>query len=143
MTSENPLPITFEDEQAIQKLVSGYYNTFVVDPILAASHYGEPTLIVLPNQLVSLITRRDVEVFLTRGRDDLTSRGYLSTRMHASRIKRLNATTGLYGTVAIRMKTDGTELERVPLYTCYTKATAAGRFTNLSLPTSTARSRRR
>ena len=111
-TSENPLPIISEDERAIQKLVSGYYDTFVVDPILAATYYGEPTLVVLPNQVVSLITKKDVEAFLAKGRDDLKARGYLNTRMCASRIKRLNATTVLYGTIAIRVRADGTELER-------------------------------
>ena len=112
MGSENVLRTRSDDEQAIHEIVSGYYDTFVSDPIAAATYYGEPTLVVLPNEVASLNTRKDVEAFLAKGRDDLKARGYVNTRMYASRIKRLNHTTALYGTIAIRMKADGTELER-------------------------------
>ena len=112
MDSEDGLPITSDDERAIHKVVSGYYETFVRDPVLAATYYGEPTLVVLPDQVVSLTTPKDVEAFLVKGRDDLKARGYVNTKMYASRIRRLNNTTALYGTIAIRLKTDGTELER-------------------------------
>ncbi len=112
MGKEDALPKTSNDEQAIHQVVSGYYHTFVSDPVGAATYYGAPALVVLPNEVVFLATRKDVEPFLTKGRNDLKARGYLNTKMYASRIKRLNATTALYGTIAIRMKVDGAELER-------------------------------
>jgi hypothetical protein len=103
---------TSEDEQAIHEVVSQYYEAFVRDPKAAASYYGEPSLVVLPDEVTSLPTRADVEAFLERARETLKARGYLTTEMDASRIKRLNNSTALYATVAIRIKTDGTELER-------------------------------
>ena len=59
--SENVVSMTLDDEQAIHKLVSGYYGFFVTDPIAAATCYGEPTLVVLPNEVVALVTRSDVD----------------------------------------------------------------------------------
>jgi hypothetical protein len=47
-----------------------------------------------------------------KGRDTLIAQGYSNTRMEAPRVRRLNQSTVLYGTIAVRMKTDGTELER-------------------------------
>ena len=106
------LPSTTEDEDAIQKVVSDYYQAFVRDPVAAASYYGEPSLVVLPQEVKALRHRADIETFLANGRDALLARGYLNTKMQASRVKKLNQSTALYGTVAVRMKTDGTELER-------------------------------
>jgi hypothetical protein len=103
---------TSEDEDAVHEVVSQYYEAFVRDPKVAAGYYGEPSLIVLPDEVTSLSTRIDVEAFLKRARETLKARGYLTTEMHAARIKRLNNSTALYATVAIRLKTDGTELER-------------------------------
>ena len=100
------------DESAIHGVVSEYYDAFVSDPTVAATYYGEPALIVLPNEVFSLGTRKEVEEFLRRGRSSLRALGYSHTRMAESRVKRLNETIALYSTVAVRMKTDGTELER-------------------------------
>jgi len=91
---------------------SWYYATFVSDPVAAATYYGEPTLVVLSDEVVSLTTQKEVEAFLRKGRDGLIARGYRNTMMKPSRIKRLNRTTALYGPIADRMKADGTVLER-------------------------------
>ena len=112
MSSEERLSELSDDERAIHGVVSEYYEAFVSDPAVAATHYGEPALIVLADKVFSLQTRGDVEEFLAKGRSSLKALGYSHTRMIESRIKRLNETTALYGTVAVRMKTDGTELER-------------------------------
>ena len=113
MRSEESLPRKLQDEDAIHEVVSEYYEAFVRDPIIAASYYGEPSLVVLPHQVMSLPRRADIEEFLAKGRDALMARGYLHTKMQASRVRKLNQSTALYGTVAVRMRRDGTELERV------------------------------
>jgi len=110
--NEELLPSQLEDENAIHKIVSDYYEAFVRDPVVAADYYGEPSLIVLPQEVKSLPRRADIVNFLANGRAALLARGYLNTRMQASRVRKLNQSTALYGTVAVRMKTDGTELER-------------------------------
>jgi hypothetical protein len=112
MRGEEVLLKTSEDEKAIHEVVSQYYAAFVRDPEVAARYYGEPSLVVLQDQVTSLPTRADVAGFLTKARDALKARGYLTTEMDASRAKRLSNATALYATVAIRLKTDGTELER-------------------------------
>ncbi len=101
-----------QDEKLIHDVVAGYYDAFVRDSAGAAAFYGEPTLIVLPNEVFSLSTRKDVEQFLANALAGLKALGYSHTKMSASRIKRLSHTTALYGTVAIRMKADGNELQR-------------------------------
>jgi hypothetical protein len=117
--NEELLPSQLEDENAIHKIVSDYYEAFVRDPVVAADYYGEPSLIVLPQEVKSLpLPRRaDIVNFLANSSAALLARGYLNTRMQASRVRKLNQSTALYGTVAARMKTDGTELERAA-FTC-------------------------
>jgi hypothetical protein len=112
MLSEEEILKVAEGEGAVHEVVSQYYEAFVRDPKVAASYYGEPALIVLRDEVRSLSARADVEAFLKTARDTLMARGYLTTKMDASRMKRLSNSTALYATVAIRLKTDGTELER-------------------------------
>ena len=99
-------------EETIHKVVAGYYEAFVRDSGLAATFYGEPTLIVLQNDVRCLPTRKDVQRFLADGLQNLRSLGYSNTRMTASHAKRLTASNALYTTVAVRMRADGTELQR-------------------------------
>jgi hypothetical protein len=101
-----------ENRDAIHEVLAAYYDAFARDPAAAATYYGEPALILAPNDLVSLPTRKDAETFLAKLLGSLKTLGYSNTKLTAPRIKMLNPTTALYGTVAIRMKTDGTELER-------------------------------
>jgi hypothetical protein len=101
-----------EDERIIHGVVAGYYDAFVRDSTAASIFYGEPALIVLPNEVFSLPTRKDVERFLANALSGFLALGYSNTQMSASRIKKLNETTALYGTIASRFKSDGTELER-------------------------------
>ena len=101
-----------DEKDAIHQVISGYFDAFARDPAAAAAFYGEPTLIVLPNEVLALATRSDVENFLAKLLESLKPLGYSRTKLDAPRVKMLNATTALYGTVAIRMKTDGTELQR-------------------------------
>jgi hypothetical protein len=101
------------EEGTIHEVLAGYYDAFARDPVAAATYYGdEPTLIILPSEVLTLPTRKDAETFLAKVLGSLKTLGYSNTKLTAPRIKMLNPTTALYGTVAIRMKTDGTELER-------------------------------
>jgi ketosteroid isomerase-like protein len=101
-----------DEKDAIHQVVSGYYDAFARDPATAAAFYGEPTLFVLPNEVLALPTRSNVEAFLAKLLESLKSLGYSRTKLDVPRVKMLNSTTALYSTVAIRLKTDGTELQR-------------------------------
>jgi hypothetical protein len=43
------------EKDAIQQVISGYYDAVGRDPAEAASFYGEPAMIVLPNDVAPLI----------------------------------------------------------------------------------------
>jgi ketosteroid isomerase-like protein len=101
-----------EEKDAIHKVLSGYYDSFGRDSAAASAFYGEPTLIVLPNQVVMLSTRADVEAFFEKFVASLKPSGYSHSKLGDHRIKLLNPTTALYSTVAVRMKADGTEMQR-------------------------------
>src|SRR5262245_59653534 len=55
--------VSASEGEAIHKVVSDYYSAFGRDSAAAAEFYGEPTLIVLPNQAIMLSKRTDVEAF--------------------------------------------------------------------------------
>ena len=100
------------EKDAIQAVISGYYDAFGQDSAAASAFFGEPTLIVAPNQFVLLNTRADVEAFLERVSARLKPGGFSHSTLSDRRLKLLTSTTALCGGVAIRMKADGTEMQR-------------------------------
>jgi ketosteroid isomerase-like protein len=100
------------EKDAIHNVLSGYYDAFGRDSAAASAFFGEPTLIVLPNQVVMLSTRAEVEAFFDKLVTSLKASGYSHSKLGDHRVKLLNSTTALYSTVAIRMKADGTEMQR-------------------------------
>ena len=108
-----PQPVQAENEkEAIQQVVSGYYDALRRGPIEAASFYGEPAIVVMPNEVLPLNKRADVEAFLTKLLSPFKSLGFSHATVSDPRIKMLSETTAIYSTVAIRYKTDGSELPR-------------------------------
>src|SRR5262249_53470763 len=81
-----------DERDAIHQAVGAYYDAFARDPAAAAAFYGEPALIVLPNEILSLATHGEVEAFLTKLVGSLRTLGYSSTRLDAPRVKMLNLT---------------------------------------------------
>ena len=82
------------------------------DSAAASAFFGEPTLIVSPNQVLMLSTRADVEASLEKFVASLKAGGFSHSKLGGHRVKLLNSTTALYSMVAIRMKADGTEMGR-------------------------------
>ena len=109
---ESNMLISVSDREAIHNVVSGYYDAFGRDSAAASTFYGEPTLIVIPNQVILLRTRADVEAALEQLVATLKASGYSHSTLGEHRVKLLNPATALYSVVAIRMKADGTELQR-------------------------------
>jgi hypothetical protein len=107
-----PTATSVSEKDDIHAVLTGYYDTFGRDSAAASEFYGEPTLIVLPNQVVMLGTRADVKAFFDKLVAGLKPSGYSHSKLGEHRIKLLNSTTALYSTVAIRMKSDGTEMQR-------------------------------
>jgi len=105
-----PTATSGSEKDTIHGVLSSYYDTR--DSAAAAAFFGEPAWIVLPNQVVALSTRADVEAFFDKLAASRKGSGYSHSKLADNRVKLLNATTALYSAVAIRMKTDGTEMQR-------------------------------
>ena len=118
-----------DEREAIHQVVSGYFDAFARDPAVAATFYGEPTLIVLQNEVRALATRSDVEAFLEKLLGSLKPLGYSNTKLTVPRTKMVNATTALYSTVAIRMKQMGQNYKKPALRTSFKRAAPGGKFT--------------
>jgi ketosteroid isomerase-like protein len=103
---------SISEKDAIHAVLSGYYDAFGRDSAAASAFYGEPALVVLANQVVGLSTRADVEAFFDKFVASLKPSGFSHSKLADQHIKLLNSTTALYSTVAIRMKADGTEMQR-------------------------------
>jgi ketosteroid isomerase-like protein len=105
-------PSASSEKEAIQQVISGYYDAVGRDPMEAASFYGEPAMIVLPNDVLAMNKRDDVEKFLAKLVEGLRPLGYSHSKLNDPRIKLLNNNTAIYSTIAVRYKTDGSELQR-------------------------------
>src|SRR5262249_9208971 len=89
-----PPPATSVNEKdAIHKVLSGYYDAFGRDSAAASAFYGEPTLIVLPNEVVMLSTRADVVAFFDKFVANLKPSGYSHSKLGDYHVKLLNSTT--------------------------------------------------
>jgi hypothetical protein len=51
------------EQDAIHKVVGAYYDAFARDPEAAAAFYGEPTLIVLPNEILTWLLVATLKLF--------------------------------------------------------------------------------
>ena len=98
-----------DEKDAIHQVVSSYFDAFARDPATAAAFYGEPTLFVLPNEVLALATRSNVEAFLAKLLESLKSLGYSRTKLDVPRIKMLNSTTAAiqHGRNSIENRRDG------------------------------------
>ncbi|MDN7179237.1 hypothetical protein M0D69_14745 [Caballeronia sp. SEWSISQ10-4 2] len=100
------------EKEAIQQVLTGYYDALSRDLHVAASFYGEPVIVVQPAEVLPMNKREDTEAFLTKLLSGFKSLGFLHAQLSDSRIKMLSETTAIYSTVAIRYKTDGSEMPR-------------------------------
>ena len=103
---------SINEKDAIHKVLSDYYDAFGRDSAAASAFFGEPTLIVGPNQVVMLSTRADIEARFDGAVASLRRYGYSHSKFSDYRVKLLNSTTALVGLVAILIKTDSTEMQR-------------------------------
>ena len=102
-----------EEMDAIRDLVGRYFEQFACDPTAAALFYGEPATLFLPDRLLVFNDRISLESYLRKSLAALKRHGYSHTDMEGPRTKLLNPATALHGVVAVRMKVDGTVIERL------------------------------
>lgn len=102
-----------EAERAIDEAYKAYIDGFMRGPAAAAACWGVPALFVLPERVIAMQTHADLEGFYAATLSRLKSSGYSHSDFIRRSLKLLNEKTALYGTSFVRMKTDGTELERL------------------------------
>jgi hypothetical protein len=107
-----PPTAPINEEDAIHKIISDYYDAVPRSSAAAAAFYGEPTVIVLANEVIVYSKRADMEARLANGLARLKPLGYAYSKVIDPRVKLLNSSTAIYSTVAARYKADGTEIER-------------------------------
>ncbi len=96
---------------AVHQLFDAYYDAFARDPAAAAANYADPILMVAPGR-ADLHTRADVEARLSRMLARLKANGYARSELGAPTVTFLSDKTALYSTVAMRLRADGSEVER-------------------------------
>jgi len=83
-----PVTTSVNEQEAIHKVLGGYYDAFGRDSAAAsASFYGEPTLIIRPNDVVLLTSRADIEAFFDKFVAGLKSSGYSHSKLGDHRVK--------------------------------------------------------
>jgi ketosteroid isomerase-like protein len=101
------------DEEAVTKFLSDYYaafSTLNVQAILA--YFYEPALLVGPSGVLPLPTAAALVPIFSPVMENLRRRQYGHSELKLQQLKLLSATSALAIGVAIRLKTDGQELER-------------------------------
>ena len=100
------------EKEAVHEVLRGYYEAFGRDATAAAAFFAEPTLIVTPTELIEIRTRPELASYLDKFAAGLKANGFSHSTFSDLRITLLNPATALCALIAIRMKTDGTELQR-------------------------------
>jgi len=101
------------DEEAVTKFLSDYYAAFSTLNIQAIlPYFHEPALLVGPLGVVPLPTAAALVPIFSPVMENLRRRQYGHSELKLQQLKLLSATSALAIGVAIRLKTDGQELER-------------------------------
>jgi hypothetical protein len=101
------------EKDAIHTVLTGYYEAYGRDSAAASAFFGEPIMIVLPNEVVLLGTRTELAAFFDRFvAANLAPNGYSHSKVGECHVRLLNSATALCSAVAIRMRTDATEMQR-------------------------------
>ncbi len=101
------------NEEAVTKFLSDYYAAFSTLNIQAIlPYFHEPALLVGPLGVVPLPTAAALVPIFSPVMENLRRRQYGHSELKLQQLKHLSATSALAIGVAIRLKTDGQELER-------------------------------
>ena len=101
------------NEAAVTKLLSDYYTAFSTLNIQAIlPYFHEPALLAGPLGVIPLPTPAALVPIFGPVMENLRRRQYGKSELKLQQLKLLSATLALAVGVAIRLKTDGEELER-------------------------------
>src|SRR6516225_9926512 len=86
-------PDALNEKDAIHAVFIGYYDVYGRDSGAASAFYGEPTLMVLQNEVVMLNTRADVAAFFDKYVEGLKRSGYSHSKLGDYHVKFLKPKT--------------------------------------------------
>src|SRR5262245_55339356 len=78
---------TVDEKDTIHSVVSSYYDAFGRDSAAASAFFGEPTVIVQPNQVVILSTRAELAAAFDEAVANRKARGYSHSKFGDYRVK--------------------------------------------------------
>jgi ketosteroid isomerase-like protein len=100
------------DEAAVRKMLDEYYRAFSTLRVQAILPYlDQPALLVGPQGVIALPTPSAIEPIFGPVMESLRTRGYARSELGSQEIRILSAQAALATGIAIRYRTDGTELE--------------------------------
>jgi ketosteroid isomerase-like protein len=101
------------DETAIGQMLGEYYRAFSTLNVQAILPYlNQPALLVGPQGVIALPTPSAIEPIFSPVMEGLRTRGFGRSELGSAEIRILSGQAALATGIAIRYKTDGTELER-------------------------------
>jgi hypothetical protein len=117
------------NEAAVTQLLSDYYAAFSTLNIQAIlPYFHEPSLLVGPLGVIPLPTPAALVPVFSPVMENLRRRQYGQSELKLQQLKLLSATSALAVGVAIRLKTDGEELERAGVTYLMHKAESGWKF---------------
>jgi len=114
-----------DERAAVTKALTDYYRAFsTLDAQAVLPYFHEPSQLVSPAGVVPTPTRAAVAAAFQPIMDGLRARRFAKSELINLHLKRLSTSTVIAGGVAVRLKTDGHELERAGVVYLMQKATA-------------------
>jgi hypothetical protein len=103
-----------ENKASAAQFLTEYYRAFSTLRLeLILPYFHEPCLLAGPQGAMAMSSHAELAAVLTPVFDGLRARGYARSELAQLRVHRLSATDTLATGVAVRIKQDGQELERV------------------------------
>ncbi len=101
------------DETAVRQMLGEYYRDFSTLNVQAILPYlNQPALLLGPAGTIALPTPSAIEPIFGPVMEGLRTRGFARSELGSEEIRILSARDALATGIAIRYRTDGTELER-------------------------------
>src|ERR1700722_3607200 len=101
------------DETAIREMLGEYYRDFSTLNVQAILPYlNQPALLLGPAGAIALPTPSAIEPIFGPVMEGLRTRGFARSELGSAEIRILSGQAALVTGIAIRYRTDGTELER-------------------------------
>jgi hypothetical protein len=117
------------NEEAVKKFLFDYYRDFSTLNIQAIlPYFHEPAMLLGPSGAISLPSPAALVPIFTPVMENLRRQGYGRSELKLQQLKLLSATSALAVGVAIRLKSDSQELERLGVTYLLCKAEGGWKF---------------